>query len=142
MSTKPRAARPARRRASLALELLLLLPVLLLVALAVVEFALVVGARERLTAACREGARCAARGCDEEEVERAVRFHLGDGTMRGAAVEAVLRDKETGRPFHCGEAVEVYVAVHATDVVPDLLGWIGLSLCDEVLVAHAVMRKE
>jgi hypothetical protein len=133
-----RPPRRHRRRAGIALETLLLLPVVLLVALAVIEFSLVLGARERLLVASREGARVAALGGDERAVDEAVRRHLGDGAFQDAKIDMLLKDPQTHQPLHTGDPVGVWVSLPAREAAPDPLGFFG----DETLVAGTVMRKE
>jgi len=130
-----------RRPASLALELLLVLPVLLILVLALVELGMILGARERLTAACRDGARVAALGGNEWDVEDAVRRHLGDSALNEARIEMDLRN-ERGRLLPSGSPVHVGVKAPAVLAAPDLLAMIGFSISDEVIEVHAVMRKE
>ena len=133
--------RAGRRRGTVALELLFVLPVLLLVVLAIIELSLLLGAEHRLTAASREGARVAALGGGPQEIEQAVRLHLGQGVFQQATITAVLRDAR-GRPLHSGEPVAVDVKIAAQSAIPDLLCFIGFSIKGQTLCGHTVMRKE
>jgi Flp pilus assembly protein TadG len=130
-----------RRRASIALESLFVLPILVLVALAVVEFSLLISARQQLLAASREGARAAATGGSPREIELAVRSRLGHGTLSQAKIRTILVDKD-GRPLASGEPVVVQVEVPATAASPDLLRVIGFSLRQQTVAAYTAMRKE
>jgi hypothetical protein len=125
----------------MAMELLLVLPVLLVLVLAMVEIGMIFGARERLTAACRDGVRVAALGGNEWDVENAVRLHLGDSALNDALIEMSIRNPR-GRLLPSGAPVYVGVKAPAVLAAPDLLSMIGFSIQDEVIEVHAVMRKE
>jgi hypothetical protein len=129
------------RRASLSLELLLILPVLVALALAVIQFGLMESANQRLALASAQAARAAAQGGDLEDVERAARRVLGEGRLRHARVHARLSD-ESGRPLPSGETVEVVVEIPADEAAPNLLRFLGVSTRGRVLSGHTVMRKE
>jgi Flp pilus assembly protein TadG len=130
-----------RRRGGIALETLFVLPVLVIVALAVVELSLLISARQQLLTASRDGARCAATGGSPREIEHAVRSRLGHGALAQAKIKAILTD-EAGRPLNTGEPVVVQVEVPATAASPDLLRVIGFSLQKQTVAAYTVMRKE
>jgi Flp pilus assembly protein TadG len=117
------------------------LPILLALITGTVEFSLLLGARQQLLAASREGARVAAQGGDAAEVEQAVRTFLGQGNLQAAQVQSALTDA-AGNPLSTGDSVQVVVSVPATQATPDLLAFVGVSLHDQVLVARTVMRKE
>lgn len=134
-----------RRRGILALELLFILPILMLLMLAMVQFSLTLHARQQLVAASREACRVAALGGDLGEVERTVRRTLGSGRLSDADVE--LTD-ETGTPIPAGmtvpsgEMVSVWLRLPTIHVVPDLLRFMGYSIKNDELVARTVMRRE
>jgi Flp pilus assembly protein TadG len=121
--------------------LLLTLPLLLALVAALVEFSLVLAARQQLSAASREGARVAALGGDLQAVTLAAQRVLGTGSLSQAQVSAVLTDAG-GLPLPSGEPVQVTVQIAAGQVAPDLLGLIGFSLRRQTLTAATVMRKE
>ncbi len=133
--------RRARRRAGAALELLLVFPVLLSLLLALVEFSMLLAARQQLAGASREAARVAAQGGDLLAVQTAASLYLGQGNLANAQVLAVLTDAN-GMPLPSGAPVAVTVQVPATQAAPNLLAYVGLSLQNEVLSAQTVMRKE
>ncbi len=135
------APRRRARRAGAALELLLVLPVLLSLLVAMVEFSLLLVARQQLAGASREAARVAAQGGDLAAVQAAASLYLGTGNLANAQVLANLTD-EGGMPLPSGAPVVVTVQVPATQAAPDLLAFVGLSLMDETLSAQTVMRKE
>ena len=132
--------RPRRRRpASLALELLLILPLLIALIAGMVEFSLILTARTTLQGAAVAGARVAALGGDQMAVEAAVRNVLGTGTLSQADITVNPPNPETLPP---GAPVEVIVTIPATKVAPDVLRIIGLSLQPLVLEGRSVMIKE
>ncbi|MGF1577967.1 MAG: TadE/TadG family type IV pilus assembly protein [Gemmataceae bacterium] len=133
--------RRGTRSGSLTLELLLILPILLVIILAIVEFSLILVARQQLTAASREGARVAAMGGTESEVEDAVLNTLGSGVLSTATVNSVLEDAK-GNPLPTGAQVRVVVSLPTARVTPNLLAPIGFSIANDVLRTRTVMTKE
>lgn len=138
-------ARRRPRRGILALELLIVLPILLIVVLTAVQFSLTLHARQQLVAASREGCRVAALGGDLGEVEQTIRRTLGSGRLADADIE--LTD-ETGKPIQTGtiistgDLVAVWVRLPTIHVVPDLLRFMGYSIQKDEMVARTVMRRE
>jgi Flp pilus assembly protein TadG len=130
-----------RRAGSMTVELLLALPVLLTFLFGMVEFSMLLLARQELLTASREGARVAALGGSEADVAQATRLFLGAGSLSQANVQMVLTDAK-GAPLHSGSPVAVTVSIPASQAVPDLLAFIGLSIANETLAAQSVMRKE
>ena len=133
---------PRKRGGLLVVELLLVLPVVLALAVAALEFGLMLTARQQLLAASREGARVGSHGADEEEIRAAVTRVLGNGSLGRAAVQANFFHEDTDHPQFGRDRVEVYIHVPTTQVVPDLLAWVGLSFRDQELVACTVMCVE
>jgi Flp pilus assembly protein TadG len=131
----------SKRRGSLAIEMLIVLPVLLAIMLGMVEFSMLLVSRQELLTASREGARVAAIGGSQDDVEAAVRQFLGTGSLSQATITTVLTDNQ-GQPLPSGSPVAVTVSLPANQAAPDLLVFIGFSLRDETLVAQTVMRKE
>jgi hypothetical protein len=136
--------RTPRRRGWLAVELLFVLPIVLLLLAALVEFTLLLHARQRLAAASREGCRIAAVGGDADAVALATRRVLGNGKLGQAEILITGEDPENHADSTAasGEAVAVWVKLPAALVVPDLLRIIGYSIRDEELVGRTVMRRE
>jgi hypothetical protein len=118
------------RRATLSLELLLVLPILLLILGATVVFGMMLVAQQVLVTASREGARAAAiGGCPEAE----------------PAAMKVLSGKLAGATVTCaddGTNVTVTVSIPASEAIPNLL--IGFDACldQTTLTATTVMLKE
>jgi hypothetical protein len=140
MPVDPPRRRP-RRRAGVALELLLVFPILLSLLLAMVQFSMLLAARQQLAGASREAARVAAQGGNLTAVQAAAALYLGQGNLSNAQVLAVLTGP-TGLPLPSGAPVSVTVQVPATQAAPDLLAFVGISLKNDVISAQTVMRKE
>src|SRR5579875_2927986 len=87
------------RTGSIALEVLLLTPVVLGLIFAVVEFGMMTAANEHLAAASREGCRVAALGGGPDEIVRAVQNHLGQGNLSTAQIFAILTQQPDGTPI-------------------------------------------
>lgn len=133
--------RAQKRRGSVAIETILLLPVFLAMLFGTIEFGMVLIVKQQLLTASREGARVGALGGDETEVRAAVARVLGTGSLAGADVQARLTN-DNGQPLASGEPVEVSVDLPATAAAPDLLRLIGYSLDGQHVVARTSMRKE
>jgi hypothetical protein len=129
------------RTGSLALELLLVLPVFLALLLGMIEFSLLLSARQDVLSASRQGVRVAALGGTETEVRAAVNLVLGPAFASVANIEVTLTDS-SGEPILPGEPVQVTVELPADSAAPDLLRFIGFSLEGEAIVGRAVMLKE
>jgi Flp pilus assembly protein TadG len=123
------------RAGNASVELLMLLPVLIAVIAAGVEFSMLLAVRQQLTAASREGARVAALGGDEQAVKDAVWHTLGSGNTATAEVTVVV-------PPNSGDPAEVWIQLSATAAVPDLLRYVGYSIRGETITVRTVMRKE
>lgn len=161
--------RGSERRGSVALELLILSPIILGLICAVVEISMMTAANEQLAAASREGTRVAALGGGPDEIRRAVWNHLGGGNLSTAQITAVLTQKrdgtpivtilsqngqavnqplngddsdDKGLPIPCGNPVLVRVQTPTINAVPDLLAIIGFSNKNSTLVGQTIMRKE
>lgn len=129
------------RRGGLAVELLFVLPILLVVLLGTVEFALWLAAQEQVALASREGARAAATGATLPEIEAVVTQVLGERRFAVTQLSAEIVDP-LGQPIVPGEPVAVTVQLPARAVVPDLLVFVGWSIRNESLVSRTVLRKE
>jgi Flp pilus assembly protein TadG len=129
------------RRAGVAVELLLVFPILLSLLLAMIQFSMLLVARQQLAGASREAARVAAQGGNLAAVQSTASLYLGQGNLSNAQVTAVLTDP-SGLPLPSGAPVSVTVQVPANQAAPDLLAFIGVSVKNQVLSAQTVMRKE
>src|SRR5262249_47304580 len=127
--------RNPRRRGSLVIEALLLLPVVIFVLVAFVQLSLTIAAEQRLHEASLEGVRVACRGGSREDVAQSVRHVLGKGRMATARIDAQLED-EQGDLLNTGASIVVTVSIPSKEAVP--LNFFGAR----DLVGRAVMRKE
>jgi hypothetical protein len=147
--------RQTRSRAGMILtvELLFVLPILLIVMLGILEYYMLVSAREHMLLAANLGTRVAA--------ARASDAH-SDSDRAAVAAEAIKTAKESlhgnldkaefeviwsqDQPptTTAGEApwVQVKVKVKARQVVPDVLGWVGFTLGSRDIVAANTMMQE
>jgi hypothetical protein len=145
------------RRGVVVIELLLVLPLLLIVLLGTIEFALLLVARAELVAACREGARVASHdGGDRDEIREEVRetVHrmLGKGRLGHCTkVEVCWHREDRTHPPHSEDPkhprfgrdrVKVVVHVPAARVVPNFLAWAGFSIASKELSSETVMNVE
>jgi Flp pilus assembly protein TadG len=130
------------RRGLLALEVVLFLPLVLLVVLAVVEFALLLLAAQAVSAAASVGAREASLpSATTASVERRVARAL-HGWKFAADVEPVRISPADPQTVPTGQNIAVTVAVNAADAAPNLLSYIGLSLAGQKVETTYVYRKE
>jgi hypothetical protein len=116
MSASP----PSQRRrlgAVLTTELLFLLPIVLLLLVALIEFVFLINAETKVTLASREGARVAALGGSTADVEAAITTVLGASVMAQSTFEITYpnNDPTTGNP------VTVTVSAPAKILVPLLV---------------------
>jgi Flp pilus assembly protein TadG len=135
--------RCCRRGALNSVELLLVLPVMLAIVLGVVEYSLLLAAEARYASASREGARVAAVGGSESEIETAVKDALLNTEASLVTITSdIYSDSMTKTPKVTGETVTVTVTVDACAVVPDFLRIIGISICGYTIGGQTKMRKE
>lgn len=124
-----------------AIELTIALPLLMLVAVAIVEFSLLWSANLRVKEASRAAARVASLPAD----------NLAE--LRAAASQAAtlaLNDRRLVEQFdlrltpgaYTGDPVVVEITVPMKAASPDLLDVVGFSLRERVLRGQTVMRKE
>lgn len=132
----PRVTKP-RRAGAMSVELFLITPILLVLAVAGIELSILASVGQELAIASAQGARVAAQGGDEKEIEDAVQKAL-----RAGLADVVKTTTNLDHQPQSGDQVEVIVEVRATDAVPDLLGWIGFSLQGEALGSRTALRKE
>jgi len=127
----------------MAMEFLLVFPLMLAIFFGTVEYGLLLAAEARLFNASREGARVAAAGGNIEDVRAAARTALLTGEQSRVDIQAVLTDPpSSSNPVLPGGQVAVIVCAPARALVPDFLRFIGMSLANRCLVGQTVMRKE
>jgi hypothetical protein len=130
------------RRGHLAVELLLVLPIFLMFLAGMIEFSLLLTARQELKHASREGARAASRGADCDEVIATVRRCLGHGSLKHANVDIRHFDEDCFLPNAERDRVQVVVHIASTKVTPDFLAMFGITFCNKRLAAGTVMCME
>lgn len=136
IARRPSPDRP--RRGVVALETLLLLPVLLLVVAGMVGLTDLIMAEQKLDRASGAAARVAAGGGSDEDIERAVHATLGEKQARHAKIY-VSREDENGRPIPQGGMIEVRVEIQARHATATPLAPIRPS---EPLIGRTVMPRE
>jgi Flp pilus assembly protein TadG len=85
-----------KRRGNVAVELLLLTPIVIGLIVAVLEIGMMTAANEQMAGASREGCRVAALGGGPDEIRRAVWNHLGQGNLSSAQITAVITENNNG----------------------------------------------
>jgi Flp pilus assembly protein TadG len=130
-----------RRSGTAAVELLLVLPLLLLMILAMVQIGMLLAAQQQLQLASREGARVAALGGSQADVENAARLVLCQGALAQAIIASALTDGN-GNPLPSGAAVVVVVSVPTESAVPNFVKRLGVVLAGETISGRTVLRKE
>ena len=127
----------------LAMELLLIFPLMMAIFLGTVEYGLLLAAEARLYNASREGARVAAAGGNLDDVKAAVKTALLLGEQNLVDIQAILTDPpNSSQPVLPGGQVVVFVSAPAKTLVPDYLRFIGMSIAHRCLIGQTVMRKE
>lgn len=132
---------PGRPGSVLSTELLLVMPIVLALLLAGVQFAATIAVEARLAHASSQGARVAATNGSHKDVVQAVEKVLGNDLKSHAEICSVLKDT-LGNPLPSGAPVQVTVKVPAACAVPDLLRFIGYSIRGKILLGSTVMCKE
>jgi len=141
IATDQRRLRKARRGIVI-VELLLMLPVFLVLLTAMIEFCLILMARQELLAACHEGCRVASHGKTNAEIRAAVANVLREGRLADAEVTIRHFEEDHVLPNAPRDRVQVVVHIPTTCVVPDFLGLIGISFAEEELACGAVASME
>jgi len=139
--SKRHARTGVRKGAIMAMELLLILPLMMAIFFGTVEYGLLLAAEARLFNASREGARVAAAGGDSDDVEAAVKAALIAREAELVDIQSLLTD-DNDDPLKPGDQVAVMVSAPATTLVPDFLRFIGISISNRCLIGQTVMRKE
>ena len=127
---------PTRRRGSISMELVLVLPIVLILFSGIVEFSFLLYARGDVIQAARNGARLASVGTvSEESVTEEVRRTLGPRYGETVQVASLLGESS-------GDEVIVKVEVPMSVTAPNLLWPIGYDLRGRNLIAETRMLKE
>ncbi len=133
--------RPPSRCGQVIAELVIVFPILLALLLGTILFSLLLTERQQVLFASREGARVAARGGSDAEVEDTVRTALGGadsslGSLAEVTITPIPADTPNTRP-----GVKVCVEVPANATVPNLLPFI-FNVDGHSLVACTTMNME
>jgi len=134
---RPRPNRRSSRRGWSTLESLLVLPILLVVVVALVEFAMLIATEQKLAEASGVACRTAAVGRSDDDCKEAVKAVLGKHKYDMAKIHIDRR-----RDPHCGDVIEVCVHLPARAAGPCVLRSCGVKLTDDTLVGHTFMRAE
>lgn len=147
-----KARRRSRRGAVLALELIMVLPVLFIILLATVEFGILLMASQGVGAAANVGSRNAALpSSSKASVEAAVNTALSGYAWDGMHETVIFVDQGLGfvkdnglvlQSAPSGSIVSVTVNVPMDDAAPDLLKFFGISIANKDLTTTYVTRKE
>ena len=123
------------------MELLFVLPVLLIVVFAILEFGCLWSANLRVKAASQAACRVATLpAATPEEMMLAVQ-RMSDQSLGNASL--VRSSKINVQPAeHSGDPVTVEVRVPMSAAAPDMLAVFGLELKGRELIGRTVMRKE
>jgi hypothetical protein len=123
------------------LEVLVALPILVLVAVAILEFSLLWSANLRVKEASRAAARVVSLpAANFAELQQAATRAAVQALADARLANNLQLHVEPGA--HTGDLVMAEVVVPMTAASPDLLDFFGFSLRDRVLVGQTVMRKE
>lgn len=130
------------RRGVLSLELILVLPILLIVILATVEFGMLLASGQAVNAAAGVGAREATLpGATPAKVQAAVQRAVASWRF-ARRLDAVQISPAHPQDARTGDPVKVTVSVDSAAAAPNLLRFVGVSLAGQKLSASYVLRKE
>jgi Flp pilus assembly protein TadG len=137
------------RSGVLTVEMILVIPILLAVVLALVQFGVTLMSMQGISAAARVGTRQATLpSATQASVEAAVAQVLAGWHFAGNETTEIFVN---GLPVSAanpltnavtGDAVAVRVTVPTSDAVPDLLKFVGGSIVGQTLKTEFVLRKE
>jgi hypothetical protein len=130
-----------RKGAIQTVELLLVLPILLGLLFAIIEFGLLLSANQRLKMASQLACRVGTLPADDPvEREQAIRRAAKGALGKPHLIRAHRLEFDAGR--YTGDPVVVEIRLPMKAAAPDLLAVLGLGLKDRELLARTVMRKE
>jgi Flp pilus assembly protein TadG len=131
----------ARRRGVGAFEVMLILPVILLMLLAGVQFSMMLTAEDKVAESSRQAARAAAASGDKAAIHGAVKNCLGSEVYSKATIAIKYLDTDEASSF-TGQSVQVTVSVPCKEMAPNYLKLIGVDNSDEAFVGRTTMRME
>jgi Flp pilus assembly protein TadG len=135
--TRPRPNRLNSRSGWTTLEALWVVPILLIVVVALVEFAMVIAAEQKVAEASGLACRTAAVGRSDDDAREAVKAVLGKRQYDEAKIKIDRRHDD-----HLGDVVDVRVDLPVKAAAPCVLRSCGLKLCDDMLIGRTVMKAE
>lgn len=144
MLTRP-ARRADRRPGSVALEVLLVAPVVLTFLLGLVQLGQYLVAEEKLAEASAQAAMLHAQGASKQQVLDAVKAVLGDTWYQHATVrynDCGTSSGSTPPAVQQGELVIFRIELPANVVSPNLIGFLGGSACSNLLVGQSAYVKQ
>lgn len=125
------------RPGSVTFEAMLVIPVLLVVVVGLVEFAMTLTAEQKLAEASGLAARVGSLGRSEDDIKQAVKASLGQRQFETAKVST-----RRWRDAHAGDLIEVRIDLPAKAATLNVLRPIGIDLSGETLTGRTVMRVE
>ena len=143
VSRSGRSPRRLERRAGVIVstELLFVLPVAIGLCLAIVEFCMLLSARQQVKTACQVACRVGTLpAADSVEQERAVRAAAEQALVSRRLIEAHELQFTPGR--FAGDPVVVEIRLPMRAAAPDMLCLVGFGLKGRCLSGRTVMRKE
>jgi Flp pilus assembly protein TadG len=150
-NSNPLRTRTERRKgAVLSIELVVVLPILLSILLATVEFGMLLMSSQGVSAAANVGSRAAALSSSTRStVEAAVNNSLNGWKWQAAHEVVIFVNGNRVTPTNdflaaavTGDVVSVTVNVDMDDAAPDLLRYFGISIAGKELTTTFVTRKE
>jgi len=131
----------SRKGVLLSTELLFVLPILAGLLFAMVEFSMLLSAKQQLKSASRLACRVASLpAADPARLDHAVRRAAEKGLVRASLIENYELRFDPGQ--NTGDEVVAEVRVPMRAAAPNLLSVIGFNLKGRHLTARTVMRKE
>ena len=131
---------PKRCGSLLTMELLLVFPIILILLLGMIELTALVIAKQRIQVSAREGARVAALGGSDFEIDSVIQQSLGIHAVDTQVTISAEAPLGTLAPERSGVSMRVIV----TDPVRSLLPWSidPFGLAGERMSAQSVTRRE
>jgi len=131
----------SRKGALLSTELLFVLPILAGLLFAMVEFSMLLSAKQQIKSASRLACRVASLpAADPVQLEHVVRGAAEQGLVRSSLIESYELRFDPGQ--NTGDEVVAEVRVPMRAAAPNLLSVVGFNLKGRHLTARTVMRKE
>jgi Flp pilus assembly protein TadG len=131
-----------RKGAVLSLELLLVLPILLVVCFAVVEFSMLLIAMQRVQTASSAACRIGTLPARNPDVQQQAMLAAAKAALGNPSLIAACQMPQSDVGTYAGDPVVVVVSVPMTAAAPNLLKMMGFSLEGRQLVAQTEMCKQ